>query len=212
MPSLPLLPSYICHEKETTLEHLFATPQFWVLFACVVLIYAANSCSTTMADAVCFFLLGNERHKYGHQRLWGSLAFGLVGMTSGGLVNALSHDGQTDWTPACVVVSLFLWLAIAVSWNIKFELPKRDRLSRAAVYNAFCTPKMCVFLVTALVLGTTMGIQWTFLFIFMEDVASAYSAHFAYTKILEGLVVGIDCFFGDVPFFYISGEAFLEPS
>lgn len=57
---------------------------------------------------------------------------------------------------------------------------------------------------TVLVLGMTMGIQWTFLLIVVEDVANVWDPTFPYIKLLQGLLVGSDCFLGDVPFLYIS--------
>lgn len=63
---------------------------------------------------------------------------------------------------------------------------------------------------TVLVVGLTLGIQWTFLLIVVEDVAVEWDPNFQYIKLLQGLLVGSDCFLGDVPFLYISCKYHLE--
>ncbi|XP_037799061.1 major facilitator superfamily domain-containing protein 6-like [Penaeus monodon] len=201
---------YVCgpksgEHKDTTLTHLLKTGEFWLMFLCLMLVYGSNSTTTTMADTVCFYMLGQDRHKYGHQRLWGSLAWGIVGMASGALVDLFSMgQPKVNYLPALVIAVTFLTLNVIASTKITFEVPKKEKLTASAMYNTFCSPRMIVFLITVLVLGMTMGIQWTFLLIVVEDVANAWDPTFPYIKLLQGLLVGSDCFLGDVPFLYIS--------
>lgn len=144
---------YVCgpqagKHKETTLTHLLKTGEFWLMFLCLMLVYGSNSATTTMADTVCFYVLGQDRHKYGHQRLWGSLAWGIVGMTSGALIDLFTGDQtEVNYTPALVLAVIFLSLNVIASTRIKFEVPKKEKLTANTMYNAFCSPRMIVFLV-----------------------------------------------------------------
>lgn len=144
---------YVCgpksgEHKDTTLTHLLKTGEFWLMFFCLILVYGSNSTTTTMADTVCFYLLGQDRHKYGHQRLWGSLAWGIVGMSSGALVNLFTVDQlKVNYLPALIIAVTLLTLNVIASTKITFEVPKKEKLTANTMYNTFCSPRMIVFLV-----------------------------------------------------------------
>lgn len=54
------------------------------------------------------------------------------------------------------------------------------------------------------VIGMSMGMMWTFLYIVVEDVAVAWNPGFAHMKLLQGLMLGSAYFLGEVPFFFLS--------
>ena len=47
--------------------------------------------ATSVGDAVCFTLLGSRPGRYGAQRVWGSLGWGLLTLTTGWLVDMYSE-------------------------------------------------------------------------------------------------------------------------
>lgn len=51
--------------------------------------------------------------------------------------------------------------------------------------------------------GINMGIVWTFVFILVEDIAGP---SFAHLKLLQGVMMGVGCFLGEVPSLFLSGE------
>ncbi|XP_066980576.1 major facilitator superfamily domain-containing protein 6-like [Macrobrachium rosenbergii] len=196
--------SYV-ETAKVTINYLLTSVQFWVIFMNMMILYAGNGVTTTMADTVCFFLLGKNRHKYGHQRLWGSLAWGMIGMTSGALVTYFSHNkSEVDYTPVVAISITFLVANLFVSFTIKFDVPKKEKLKASIVGHALCSFKMIVFLLTVMVGGITMGTQWTFFFIVVEDIAIAWDPSFNFIKLIQGLLLGIECFFGEVPFLFLS--------
>lgn len=193
------------NSPNVTISYLLETVEFWMIFINMLILYAGNGVTTTMADTVCFFLLGKDRHKYGHQRLWGSLAWGMFGMTSGALVTYFSRGKATpEYTPVVILSLTFLLANLVASFLIKFEVPKREKLKASIVGHTLCSFKMLVFLATIIVGGVTMGTQWTFFFIVVENVAVAWDPNFAYIKLLQGLLLGLDCFAGEVPFLFLS--------
>lgn len=58
---------------------------------------------------------------------------------------------------------------------------------------------------TVYVMGMSLGNLWVFKMMLVEDVALAWNPEFSALKILQGLVLGIETFIGEVPFFFLSG-------
>ncbi|XP_045603620.1 major facilitator superfamily domain-containing protein 6-like isoform X2 [Procambarus clarkii] len=192
-------------EKGITLSDVIPTAEFWLIFILLVLLYGGNATTTTMADTVCFSLLGNARHKYGRQRMWGSVGWGSVGTVSGALVDYYSKGrAHINYTPALIISGIFLTLNLIVSLQIKFSFSKKDKLIARNVGNLICTPKMMIYMLTVIVVGLSMGTMWTFLFIIVEDVALAWDPFFPHMKLLQGLMLGAECFLGEVPFLFLS--------
>lgn len=48
-----------------------------------------------------------------------------------------------------------------------------------------------------------MGMVWTFEFILVEDIAGP---SFTHIKLLQGLIMGVGIFLGEVPSLFLSGE------
>ncbi|XP_042211650.1 major facilitator superfamily domain-containing protein 6-like [Homarus americanus] len=192
-------------EEDITLIDVVKTGEFWLMFILLLLVYGGNATTTTIADTVCFTLLGTARHKYGRQRMWGSLGWGCVGTVSGALVDYFTKgESQTNYTPALIISIIFLTINLFVSLKIPFNISKREKLKASSVGNAICTFKMMIYLMTVAVGGSTVGMIWTFLFIMVEDVATAWDPNFAHIKLLQGLMVGTSCFLAEVPFLFLS--------
>ncbi|KAK8754533.1 hypothetical protein OTU49_016634 [Cherax quadricarinatus] len=192
-------------EKDVTLSDVIHTPEFWLIFILLVLLYGGNSTTTTMADTVCFSILGQARHRYGRQRMWGSVGWGLVGTVSGALVDHYSKgSAHINYSSALIISGVFLTLNFIVSLQIPFSFSKREKLKAKNVGKIICTSKMMIFMLTVIVIGLTMGTLWTFLFIIVEDVAVTWNPDFPNMKLLQGLMLGAQCFLGEVPFLFLS--------
>nr|XP_053634085.1 LOW QUALITY PROTEIN: major facilitator superfamily domain-containing protein 6-A-like [Cherax quadricarinatus] len=184
---------------------IFHTNEFWLYFICLIFLYGSTSCTTTLCDTVCFFLLGKERYKYGRQRMWGSVAFAMVGMASGALVNFFSRgQPQVNYMPALILSGTFLVFNLIASSRIKFNLPQKEKLEAKNVGRVLCSSRMLIFLLTVLVTGLISGVVMTFMFIVVEDVATAWDPDFPYMKLLLGIIHGVSVFLGEVPFMFLS--------
>lgn len=62
---------------------------------------------------------------------------------------------------------------------------------------------------TVYVVGTTLGIVWMFKLMLVEDVSLAWDTEFPALKLLQGLVMFIENFLGEVPFFFLSGSSLM---
>lgn len=65
---------------------IFFTDQFWIVFTSVLLMHFALSPCTPLIDSMTIKSLGTEKHEYGKIRLWGSVGFSLIAITSGPLL------------------------------------------------------------------------------------------------------------------------------
>lgn len=131
-----------------TLADVLKTSLFWFMFILLILVYSGNACTTTIADTICFSLLGSARHKYGQQRMWGSLGWGLMGSVSGALVDVFSRGKSTiNYLPALIVSAVCLGTNYIVSIKIPFRIPDKEKLKASNVGKALCTSKILVYLV-----------------------------------------------------------------
>lgn len=101
------------------------------------------------------------------------------------------------------------------------EEPKPHSLGKS-IWELITNPKIFVFILACIVVGTCTGLLWQFLFWYVhsftlyafsmhnfnvdgrytEDIASC--ENMKYIKILQGLISIVQCFGGELPFFYIS--------
>lgn len=58
-------------------------------------------------------------------------------------------------------------------------------------------------------MGISLGIVWVFKLMMMEDVSLVWDSEFPALKLLQGLVLGIETFLGEIPFFFLSGGALM---
>lgn len=65
-----------------------------------------------------------------------------------------------------------------------------------------------VFIVACVIVGMCTGLLWQFLFWYVETLAENNSTSCdgqKWTKLLEGLISAVQCFGGELPFFFLSG-------
>lgn len=67
------------------------------------------------------------------------------------------------------------------------------------------TDLRCPLQVTVYVMGSSLGVLWVFKLMMVEDVALAWDCHFPALKLLQGLVMFMETFVGELPFFFLSG-------
>lgn len=64
--------------------------QFWYLFIALCFSWIGMAVVVSVGDAICFDLLGKRHELYGHQRVWGSIGWGIFSLLAGYLVDATS--------------------------------------------------------------------------------------------------------------------------
>ncbi|CAL4108286.1 unnamed protein product, partial [Meganyctiphanes norvegica] len=189
-----------------TLGDMLSLSQFWIFFLCVTIAWIGLSVAVTISDTLCFQVLGSEGHRYGEQRLWGAVGWGASVVLAGALIDYVSIDQHIkDYTPAFVLALGIMLIDLVAATKLQVEAPSKTSGAAGAVVRLICEPRIVLFTLCCVVVGTATGILWTFQLMLVEDVAFKWDADFANMKLLQGLIMGVQCFGGELPFFFISG-------
>ncbi|KAK4315572.1 hypothetical protein Pmani_013213 [Petrolisthes manimaculis] len=189
-----------------TYEELVSNSQFWVYLGAVVVAWCGLTTSIVMSDTTCFQLLGSEASKYGEQRLFGSIGWGLLVVVTGALIDFVSAGhAEKDYTPAFVLCVAILFLDLLAASRLQITGREKGGGGAGAVARLMFEPRVVLFVICCVVVGISTGVLWTFQLMLVEDVAYAWDCHFPAMKLLQGLIMGVQCFGGELPFFFLSG-------
>ncbi|XP_015438217.1 PREDICTED: major facilitator superfamily domain-containing protein 6 [Dufourea novaeangliae] len=182
--------------------------QFHSFLWATVISWIGMSVVVTVADAICFNLLGTERRKeYGKQKMWGSIGFGIFGISAGYLVDVFSDGKQKDYTCIFYIMLITMILDIVMSATLKKKNPECSEGEPSILWELFAVCKegnMLAFGWWCIGAGMCTGIVWNFLFWYTEDLAT--SSQVPWLKTIQGLLTGVQCFLGELPFNFISGN------
>ncbi|XP_076043966.1 uncharacterized protein LOC143027016 isoform X2 [Oratosquilla oratoria] len=195
-------------DKELLVSELVKQPKFWLLMTFILVASLGALVSNNITDSTCFKLLGKDSHQYGQQRLFGAVAFGLCALMTGALIDAYSANlPEKDYFPAFVVVAVCSLIDVVVVAKIKVPDVEMDEgFSLKSLLQVIISPTSVLFFMTVFVLSTSHHILSTFHLVLVEEVADAWRPNFPFLKTLQGLVIAVRCFLGEIPLFIISGK------
>lgn len=187
-------------------EPFYTTVQFQTLFGLMIGAWACQAVVSSLADSICFTLLGNKPQDYGVQRLWGALGWGISAIIAGYLIDIASFGKMAkDYTPSFYLVFIILTLNTLAVSPIKVDY-HHEPFSFSKVYSLFNNSRVILFLLGCITFGACIGITWQFLFWYLEDLAALQGCgSLQWIKLLQGLAMGIQCFAGEAPFLFLSG-------
>ncbi|XP_016983471.1 major facilitator superfamily domain-containing protein 6-B isoform X1 [Drosophila rhopaloa] len=181
-------------------------PKFWLFFGLLIFSWIGMAVVVSIGDAICFGILGDRHHLYGKQRLCGSLGWGVFALLAGVLVDHMSL-GEVDKNYTAV-----FWMALIIMGFDVFASSKlrhtQTHLSSNIVKDIgqmFLSLRCVIFFLWCVAIGLGTALIWNFLFIYLEQLDKAFEGCDSSIKTLEGLVMGIQCFGGELPFFFLSG-------
>lgn len=213
---------HLCHKNENfndsiaidsqiecrTTEDIEAPSCFyktWTFWIFICLTYMGTICfnvGNSISDAICFDLLGEDRQmKYGKQRIYGSIGFGITSLVSG---YAMDLNGN-DFTPAILIMLAFA--SLDMFSIVKLKLPKlysSDSILKD-VSRLLRHRRIVIFLVFATIAGIFDSFIFYYMFWHLEEVAEKAGMK-DHVKLIEGITVAAECLFGEVLFFLISGK------
>lgn len=194
--------------KNTTT--IYKTKIFWLFVTLFCLGTIGFNVTNSISDAICFDILIDlkaEESKYGAQRVWGTIGFGLSALISGYIVD---HWTTTDnvvksFTPAIIVMLIFSGLDLIIV--SKLQMPKLSSSESIVrdVWQLVQRPYIVVFLIFATIAGIIDSFIIYFMFWHVEKVAEETN-YLEQIKLIEGCVVAAECLAGEVPFFFYSGK------
>lgn len=181
--------------------------QFWLFFVLMIASWVGMAVVVSIGDTICFGMLGDNPSRYGHQRFWGSVGWGLFVIITGVLVDEFSGGKpQKDYTVAFYLMLVMLILDMLVSSRIQYTQTQMSASIVRDVGQLFCDPRIVVYMLWTVSVGLCTAMVWQFLFWHIEDLATDYGCDVQrWVKTLEGLISGVQCFGGEMLFFFLSG-------
>lgn len=189
-------------------DQVKSTYQFWTFFSLLIISWAGMAVVVSVGDAICFEMLGDKPQRYGHQRLWGSVGWGSFSIISGLLIDKFS-EGQAakNYSVGFYLMAGLIVLDMVVSSKLKYSQTKLSSNILKDVGQIFTSFRVVVFFLWCIVVGLGTAMVWNFLFWHLEDLGTQEGCDYGdRMKTLQGLVMGIQCFGGELPFFFISGK------
>ncbi|XP_011314216.1 major facilitator superfamily domain-containing protein 6 [Fopius arisanus] len=184
------------------------TYQFHLFLWAAIISWVGMAVVVSIADAICFDLLGDERRKeYGKQKMWGSIGFGIFGISAGYLVDVFSRgQGVKDYTCIFYIMLIAMIFDMIVSATLKkktVEYTDHDPSVLWELGSVAREGRVLVFAFWCIGAGMCTGVVWNFLFWYTEDIVKNDTE---WLKTIQGLITGVQCFLGELPFNFISGR------
>ncbi|KAG4070995.1 hypothetical protein HA402_001432 [Bradysia odoriphaga] len=180
--------------------------EFWLLLLFLALSWAGMAVVVSVGDAICFSMLGERSHLYGNQRLWGSVGWGVFSVIAGLLVDRFSGN-EISKNYSVVFYMVVILLAFDFWFSLKIENVQKQRSPNIMkdVGVLFLSLPVLIFFIWCIVIGLCTALIWNFLFWHLENLADQECNQTSWMKTLQGLAMGIQCFGGELPFFFLSG-------
>ncbi|CAH1397868.1 unnamed protein product [Nezara viridula] len=167
-----------------------------------------NICNS-LADAICFEVLGEGNEmKYGQQRVWGTIGFGLLCLIGGFFMNNVDNTvlySIKDFYPAMYLCCFFMVIDLFFCYKLKLPPMVKSENIVLDVWNLVKQPHIATFLGFAVLAGMGDSAIIFYLLWYLEDLAKEMG-QLENMKLLQGLTVAAETLIGEVVSFYLSGK------
>ncbi|GBM25267.1 hypothetical protein AVEN_45904-1 [Araneus ventricosus] len=189
---------YSCKLQASTLVNEYETYQFWT-FACLLIIAGlASGNAISLSDVACYEVLGEKRHLYGRQRLFGTIGWSLACLLSGYLSDlATGNKVRKDYSPGYYIMACLLLIDILVMFKMPSVKVKLSSNICRDVKKVFRSSEIILFAVGAILIGSFTAIISSYELWYLQDLGASQS--------LLGWAVIVQCIISETPFFIISG-------
>jgi MFS family permease len=180
--------------------------QFWMFFLFLIISWIGMAVVVSLGDTICFEMLDRPQ-LYGQQRMFGSIGWGTFSIIAGLAVDKFS-EGQSvkNYTVVFIMTMVLIIFDMLVSARLEHSQTKRSSSIVKDVGKMFKSVRISIFFLWCIVVGLGTALIWNFLFWHLEDLAAASkTCDTTWIKTLQGLAMGIQCFGGELPFFFLSG-------
>jgi len=195
-------------------DSIFSSLDFWVFFLLNIISYSSFGVATSMGDALCFDLLEGKHEDYGAQRVWGSVGWGIFTVISGYLIDTQSSSEYKNYTPGFLLMGGLLVIDLIISSRMKLNSTGKSTSIFKDVMQLISSAKILVFVIWCTAVGIMTSIIWQWLLWYLQDLAylmdneeeSCVKSQGPYwVTLLLGLNMGVQCWVGEVPMFFLSG-------
>ncbi|XP_054735184.1 major facilitator superfamily domain-containing protein 6 isoform X1 [Anastrepha obliqua] len=180
--------------------------QFWYFFILLILSWVGMAVVVSIGDAICFSILGERHHLYGNQRLCGSIGFGVFSIIAGVLVDKMSGGSATkDYTIVFWMTLVIMGFDLFASTKLKNTQTHLSQNIAKDVGQIFLSVRCVIFFIWCVSIGLCTALVWNFLLMHLDELGEKLEGCQNSIKTLEGIAMGIQCFGGELPFFFLSG-------
>ncbi len=177
----------------------------FVFLILVSILKTIFSCpALTIVDTVTVEMLkaNQESYKYGMQRLWGSIGWGVFSFGVGATISQLplcpGKNNEVNYYPAFYVFTVLMLIAFVIGLRLEFggkhEKSKKHTSVREGL-NLLKKPKFFYFMITAFYVGVAMAVIRTFLFWHLKDLGG--------TQLLFSIISAVNCL-AEVTMYFLS--------
>ncbi|XP_017136580.1 major facilitator superfamily domain-containing protein 6-like protein A isoform X1 [Drosophila miranda] len=187
-------------------QSAMAQPQFWFFFGMLIMSWIGMAVVVSIGDAICFGILGDRHHLYGKQRLCGSLGWGIFALLAGVLVDHMSVDNvNKNYTAVFWMALVIMGFDVLASSKLKVTQTHLSSNIVKDVGQMFLSLRCVIFFLWCVAIGFGTALIWNFLLMYLEILDKQFMGCGTSIKTLQGLVMAIQCFGGELPFFFLSG-------
>ncbi len=156
------------------------TESFWAISALMLGYSFFWSAVLPQIEAAVFNHLGDNRHRYGRVRVWGSIGFIVLVVLMGSL---LERFGVNLLIPAISILFIMLWCNSLFVKSVQKPVTAIDTTQ----FRQLLTPRVIILLSLCLLSQMSHAPMYTFLSVYLQD--------FGYTKTAIGLLwaLGVVC-------------------
>ncbi|XP_071563593.1 major facilitator superfamily domain-containing protein 6-like [Temnothorax nylanderi] len=186
---------------------VYKSNTFWSFVFLWSLAKTSTMTCLSINDAVCFHILGQgKQSKFGKQRLWTTIGYGVAACFSGYVMDLWSHDGiYQNYTPMLIFVLVFLSVDLICCIKLKMPLKKGSTTILKDVFILLKSKSIVIFLCFVAFAGILHTIELNYLFWYLEDLAIA-TGYMNRIKLIEGLILIAETFGGEIAFLFFSGK------
>lgn len=193
-----------------TIDNAVDQYQFWIFLILAIIGWVGMATIYTVGDAICFEMLNDNPSAYGNQRVWGSIGYGIFSILGGLMVDHFSKGNslaKKDFSSVFYLMIVMVALDIVCSLRLKYEQKHTSPNIAKDVGKLLLNAKILVYLLWCTFMGVMIAMVWSFLFWHLEDLATKSSGcdMNVWIRTLQGLVNGIQCLGGELPFLFLSG-------
>lgn len=149
--------------------------KFGRTFAMIFVIIFVGSCffspTISIVDGLAYNCLGDNRMKFGRQRCWGSVGYGLFGVVSCIIMDAFQKsDADKNYTYSFIMFAVFLLLSALIVYRIEATVEVIAGSLMSNVCKILCNLELDLLMLTAFMSGFLCSAQEGFVFWFIQSL------------------------------------------
>ena len=169
--------------KERKLEQFSLV--FFMFFTIYLFAQIAFSPIVNLIDAMTYDYLGDDRDKWGRQRLWGTVGFALFAVISTLYMDVFGSKERKDYTAAFILFAINNLVASGCVCMFKISQEVHTSNMLGNLISILKVPELALLLTVVFIYGAFQGLLETFVFWHLQNLGSS--------QLLLGLSLMMNC-------------------